>query len=198
MGFWQVTRTIIVIFTFVNTTIIISIHRFLLNQPKYKQHLGWSHNPARRWHRKYVSLTSPVFCAYHRRQIWSILAGVAVLGWRGLHKILLGQCPIMCKNMRWEYFPKWWLFRNRQICVWLNKNSGDDSIPSILCYIFLLKFLGSTTPVFKPNWCFWCLLLISVTLPNSTWGGLEQSDAPLCLLSCLRLLSNRLMQFSPG
>jgi len=37
-----------------------------------------------------------------------------ILGWRvkGLHEILL-LISYMYRNMRWEHFPRCWLFRNR-------------------------------------------------------------------------------------
>ena len=35
---------------------------------------------------------------------------------RSLLKVLI-QVPIMHRNMRWKHYPKWWLFKNRKICV---------------------------------------------------------------------------------
>jgi len=56
----------------------------------------------------------------HRRQSWEVWWVTApyilrLVSWC-VHEILL--YPIMYRNLRWEHFPKWWLSRNREICVY--------------------------------------------------------------------------------
>jgi len=64
----------------------------------------------------------------------------------------------------YEMRTKWWLFRNRIICVQLNKNSGDDTLNHVLhasiCSTVMthdLQFLNpdSRPPDFKPDWRHW-------------------------------------------
>ena len=63
--------------------------------------------------------------------------------------------------IRWKHFPKWCLFRNRQICVYQIKIPG--MIPSILCYVCWNfkthepQFLNPDPrpPAFKPDWRRW-------------------------------------------
>ena len=73
-----------------------------------------------------------------------------------LHEILLYRPTIIYRNLRWALFPKWWLFRNRELCI-LNKNSGDDTLNAVLhvrasvCWTFrshdpLVFEPGPTTP----------------------------------------------------
>jgi len=85
---------------------------------------------------------------HHRRQSWGIVTPRFCDGrsW-GLHEILY---PIMYRNMRWKHFLKWWLIRDRKICVYIIKFPG--MIPSILCYVFPpVELLGLKTPDFKPG-----------------------------------------------
>ena len=75
--------------------------------------------------------------------------------------------PVMYKNIKDKNtFQRLWLFRNRNICIKLKQNYGDD-ISSFLCYEPRpVKFLEpmtppvfkpgpTTSPVFKPDWRAW-------------------------------------------
>jgi len=58
----------------------------------------------------------------------------------------------MYRHIRWEHFPKWLLFINRKICVYiLNKNSEDDTLNPVLCASPYVELFGQTTPSFQPR-----------------------------------------------
>ena len=110
----------------------------------------------------------------------SRLPDFGVDGSWGLHEILLS--PIMYGNMRWEHFPKWWLFRNRKICLYKIKILW--MIPSILCYMIMplsAERLGPTTPQFSNQ------------IDASALAG---PATPMGLPTTLYLLSNTYCQIS--
>jgi len=67
----------------------------------------------------------------------------------GLHEIL---CLLISLEYETRTLTEIGDFGNGNICILLNKNSGDDTlIPSILCYLSV-EAVGPTTPsVFKPD-----------------------------------------------
>ena len=94
----------------------------------------------------------------HRRHFWGFrvsrppdfgMGGSWLVGrgCGGLHEIL--SCPITYRNVRWEHFPKWWILRNRKICIKINKNSWDDTLNLVLCASVCWHFRTHDTPSFK-------------------------------------------------
>jgi len=71
----------------------------------------------------------------------------------GLREILFSY-PVIYRNrsMRWECFPKWWLLRNRKICLYSNKNSMELFLQS--CHVRI----GGATPAGTSSTCIvWCI-----------------------------------------